>query len=187
MFSRSARSAQSQGLRGADFDGHYRPRRDVGRRRLSPCFQHSHFRRCRFRQKHACGELVDAGCRKGETALYFSFEESADQTVRNMRSVGLDLKPYLDSGKLRYIAARPTFYSLEMHLAIMLREVARFKPRLVVLDPISAFDRSGDPNEIQAMLLRMVDYLKSHGATAIFTNVLMPKVTKRKPMPAFRR
>ncbi len=92
-----------------------------------------------------------------------------------MRSVGIDLEPYLKSGKLRYIAARPTFYSLEMHLAIMLREVARFKPRLVVLDPISAFDRSGDPNEIQAMLLRMVDYLKSHGATAIFTNLTHAK------------
>lgn len=119
--------------------------------------------------------FVNATCSRGETALYFSFEESADQTVRNMRSVGIDLKPYLDTGKLRYIAARPTFYGIEMHLAIMLREIALSKPALVVLDPISAFDQSGDLSEIQAMLLRMVDYLKSHGITGVFTHLTHAK------------
>lgn len=115
--------------------------------------------------------FADAACRRGERALYFSFEESARQTVRNMRSIGLDVQPWIDNGLLRSVAARPTFYSLEMHLAIMLREVARFSPSLVVLDPISAFTESGDPQEVQAMLLRVVDYLKSHGITALFTHL----------------
>ncbi len=115
--------------------------------------------------------MINAACQRGERALYLSFEESEQQTVRNMRSVGTDLSRWLAGGMLRYIAARPTFYSLEMHLAIMLREVSRFKPQLVVLDPISAFTGSGDHLEVQSMLLRMVDYLKSHGITAIFTHL----------------
>ncbi|QUS37219.1 circadian clock protein KaiC [Falsirhodobacter algicola] len=115
--------------------------------------------------------FVGAACARGERALYFSFEESAAQSVRNMRSIGLDLQPWLDADRLRHIAARPTFYSLEMHLAIMLREVTRFDPAVVVLDPISAFLESGDRMEVQAMLLRMVDFLKSRGITAVFTHL----------------
>ncbi len=112
-----------------------------------------------------------ASCARGEKALYFSFEESAQQTVRNMRSIGLELQPCLDAGLLSCVAARPTFYSLEMHLAVMLREVRRFGAQLVVLDPISAFLESGEQLEVQAMLLRMIDYLKNHGITGIFTHL----------------
>lgn len=119
--------------------------------------------------------FVKAACERGEKAVYFSFEESAEQTVRNMRSVGIDLEGCLRGGLLHYIAARPTFYSLEMHLAVMLREIARSRARIVILDPISAFDRSGEANEIQAMLLRMVDYLKSHGVTGVFTHLTHAK------------
>jgi len=115
--------------------------------------------------------MADAACQRGERALYLSFEESEPQTVRNMKSIGTDLAKWLKSGQMRYIAARPTFYSLEMHLAIMLREISRFKPQLVVLDPISAFTGAADMTEVQAMLLRIVDYLKSNGITAVFTHL----------------
>ncbi|MDO9713606.1 circadian clock protein KaiC [Paracraurococcus lichenis] len=115
--------------------------------------------------------FLAATCAAGERALYFSFEESAAQTVRNMRSIGLDLGRYLDSGLLTMQASRPTFFSLEMHLAVMLRDVARLRPSLVVLDPISAFVDAGDHREVQAMLLRMIDYLKSHGITGVFTHL----------------
>ncbi|RYE88850.1 MAG: circadian clock protein KaiC, partial [Oxalobacteraceae bacterium] len=115
--------------------------------------------------------FMAATCAAGERALYFSFEESAEQTVRNMRSIGVDLQPYRDSGLLKMQASRPTFYSLEMHLAMMLREAAKFEPSLVVLDPISAFSESGEVLEVHSMLLRMIDYLKSKGVTAIFTHL----------------
>lgn len=117
-----------------------------------------------------------AGCERGERVLYFSFEESQDQTVRNMRSIGADLQKHIDSGRLRYVAARPTFYSMEMHLAVMLREITKFKPSLVVLDPISAFVGSGDALEVQSMLLRMVDFLKSSGTTGVFTHLMHSQV-----------
>ncbi|KRB85397.1 KaiC 1 [Sphingomonas sp. Root710] len=115
--------------------------------------------------------FAEAACRRNERALYFSFEEAAEQTIRNMRSIGLDVAPWIDNGLLKCVAARPTFYSLEMHLAIMLHEIARFKPDLVVLDPLSAFLESGESLEVQAMLLRIVDYLKSNGITGIFTHL----------------
>jgi circadian clock protein KaiC len=116
--------------------------------------------------------FANAACARGERAIYFSFEESAAQTIRNMTSIGLDLGKWIDNGQLRYVAARPTFYSLEMHLAVMLREITRFRPDLVVLDPISAFIGLGERLEIQAMLLRMVDFLKTHGITAIFSHLM---------------
>jgi circadian clock protein KaiC len=89
-----------------------------------------------------------------------------------MKSVGIDIGRWLKANKLRFFATRPTFYSLEMHLAVMLREVTRFDPSLVVLDPISSFLESGDRMEIQSMLLRVVDFLKSRGVTAVFTHLM---------------
>jgi circadian clock protein KaiC len=115
--------------------------------------------------------FVNAACASGERAIYLSFEESASQTVRNMRSIGLDLGRWIDKGLLHHVAARPTFYSLEMHLAVMLRQVTQFKPQIVVLDPISAFLNTGDSLEVQSMLLRIVDYLKSNGITGVFTHL----------------
>jgi circadian clock protein KaiC len=116
--------------------------------------------------------FADAACAAGERALFFSFEESADQSVRNMKSIGIDTSRWIKADKLRFISTRPTFYSLEMHLAVMLREVTKFDPSLVVLDPISSFLESGDRMEIQSMLLRVVDFLKSRGVTAVFTHLM---------------
>jgi circadian clock protein KaiC len=116
--------------------------------------------------------FANAACAAGERTLLFSFEESADQSVRNKKSLGIDLGRWIKSDNLRFIATRPTFYSLEMHLAVMLREVTRFDPSLVVLDPISSFLESGDHMEVQSMLLRVIDFLKSHGVTAVFTHLM---------------
>lgn len=115
--------------------------------------------------------FVNAACQRGEKALYFSFEESPLQTARNMRSIGMDLQRWMKKDLLRYVAARPTLYGLEMHLAIMVREVTKFQPQLVVLDPVSAFVSPGDTTEVQAMLLRMVDFLKAKGITGVFTHL----------------
>lgn len=115
--------------------------------------------------------FLDASCKRGERAVYFSFEESAEQTIRNMRSIGMDLGRWTSEGLLRMVPSRPTFYGLEMHLAVMLREVMTFQPSIVVLDPISAFLDSGDQLEVQSMLLRAIDFLKSNGITGVFTHL----------------
>lgn len=114
--------------------------------------------------------FVDAACRRGEKCLYFAFEESPAQIVRNMRSIGIDLQPWIDSGLLKFEAARPSLFGLEMHLARMQREIERFRPDAVVLDPISSL--RGEQGEVHSALLRVIDMLKSRGTTALLTNLV---------------
>jgi len=116
------------------------------------------------------GQFVDAACRRGERALFFSFEESPAQLRRNMRSLGIDFGPHLESGLLQIESARPSLFGLEMHLVLMVRQVETFRPSVVAIDPISAF--RGRDSEIHATLLRIVDFLKVKGITAVFTNLV---------------
>jgi len=114
--------------------------------------------------------FVESVCARGERCLYFAFEESPAQIIRNMRSIGLDLQPRVDAGLLRFEAARPSLFGLEMHLARMYREIEEFAPAAAVLDPISAL--RGDAGDVHSMLLRIVDLLKSRGITAFLTDLL---------------
>ena len=113
--------------------------------------------------------FADAACARGERCLFFVFEESAEEICRNALSVGLHLKDRVASGLLRFEAARPSLYGLEMHLARMHRDLVAFDPKVVVVDPISAF--RGPTVEVHATLLRMMDLLKSRGITALFTSL----------------
>ena len=115
--------------------------------------------------------LVDAACRRGERCLYFSFEESPDQIVRNMRSIGIDLEPWIQQGLLLVHAARPSLHGLEAHLVRIHKLVETQEPQLVVIDPLSNFTASGSAQEVSAMLLRLVDFLKSQQITAFFTSL----------------
>lgn len=110
-------------------------------------------------------------CRRGEPCLFFAYEESAAQIVRNMRSIGLDLQPYVDQGLLRIVASRPSLTGLEMHLAVIMRELRRFQPRMVVVDPISNLQDAGTLRDSTAMLVRMIDLLKQQQITGVFTNL----------------
>ena len=114
--------------------------------------------------------FIEAVCARGQRCLYFAFEESPAQIIRNMRSIGLDLQPRVDAGLLRFEAARPSLFGLEMHLARMYREIEEFEPAAVVLDPISAL--RGETGDVHSMLLRVIDLLKSRGITAFLTNLL---------------
>ena len=113
--------------------------------------------------------MIDAACGRGERCLAFVFEEGGTQICRNARSVGLDLQRHVDAGLLRFEAARPSLYGLEMHLARMHRDIRLFEPSIVVIDPISAL--RGPATELHATLLRMIDMLKSRGITALFTSL----------------
>lgn len=115
--------------------------------------------------------FADAVCRRGERCLYFAFEESPSQIVRNMRSIGLDLRAWLDTGNLVIRASRPTAYGLETHLAAMLREVQTFRPDAVVVDPISNLTAVSSDADARAMLTRFVDYLKVNQITGLFTDL----------------
>jgi circadian clock protein KaiC len=114
--------------------------------------------------------FVDAACQRGERCLYFSFEESTEQIIRNMRSIGIDLSPHVKKGLLQFHVARPTLYGLEMHLVTMHELIKQNKPDIVVLDPITDFFAVGSHAEVKAVLTRIIDFLKANQITALFSS-----------------
>jgi circadian clock protein KaiC len=114
--------------------------------------------------------FVNAACRRGERCLYFAFEESAQQILRNMRSIGIDLAPHVKKGLLQFHIARPTLYGLEMHLVTMYDLIREHQPQVVVLDPITDFFAIGSTTEVKAAITRIIDFLKTNQITALFTS-----------------
>jgi circadian clock protein KaiC len=115
--------------------------------------------------------FVDAACRRGERCLYFSFEESPGQMIRNMRSIGLDLELWSKKKLLQFHSSRATFYGLEMHLAIIHKIVQEFQPEVVVLDPVGSLIQAGNQRDAHIMIIRLIDFLKQRGVTAFLTNL----------------
>jgi circadian clock protein KaiC len=115
--------------------------------------------------------FANATCSRGEKVLYMAFEESPSQIKRNMESLGLDLDQWVKMGLLHYQASRPSMYGLEMHLVKIHKMVRDFKPKVVIIDPISNLTGMGAVNEVNAMLVRLIDFLKAEGITALFTSL----------------
>jgi circadian clock protein KaiC len=115
--------------------------------------------------------FVDAACRRGERCLYFAFEESPRQIVRNMRSIGIDLEPWVGKGLLQFQAARPTYGGIEQHLLVTHKCVTSFQPSIVVVDPITNLLMVSTLDEVRSMLTRLVDFLKTQQITALFTSL----------------
>ncbi len=115
--------------------------------------------------------LANATCARGERCLYLAFEESPSQLMRNMKSIGVDLAGWQKKGLLRLEASRPTLYGIEMHLAVIHKMVNDFNPHVVIIDPISNFTNAGTAAEAEAMLLRLIDFLKSRQITAMFVHL----------------
>jgi circadian clock protein KaiC len=119
-----------------------------------------------------------ATCARGERCLYFAFEESPSQIVRNMRTIGLELSGYVKNDLLHIYAARPSLHGLEMHLAIMHKRVRELQPSAVIIDPVSNFASASEERDVHAMLIRLVDFLKMHGITTFFTNLTGGEMAK---------
>jgi circadian clock protein KaiC len=115
--------------------------------------------------------FVAACCRRGERCVFFAYEESEAQVVRNMRSVGLDLRPWINKGLLQIHSARPSTHGLEMHLVAIHKLVRKVRPRAIVMDPISNLVAAGTLSETNAMLVRLIDFFKASGITAMFTSL----------------
>lgn len=115
--------------------------------------------------------FADASCRRGEKCLYFAFEESPSQIIRNMRGIGLDLGKWVNQGLLKFHASRPSLQGLETHLAGMHKHIKAFQPKAVVVDPISNLINVGSSNEVNSMLLRILDFLKTKNISAQMTSL----------------
>ncbi len=109
--------------------------------------------------------FADAACRRGERCLYFSFEESPSQIMRNMGTIGLDLQQWVKKGRLKFHNVRPFYHGLEMHLARKIQAITEFAPQVVIIDPISGLDTTGTALEIKSALMRLIDWLKQKGIT----------------------
>ncbi|MDX6590810.1 MAG: circadian clock protein KaiC [Gaiellales bacterium] len=116
-------------------------------------------------------QFCDATCSRGDRAMYFAFEESQDEIVRNMASVGIDLQRWVDAGLLQFRCFRPSLLGLEAHLFAMQKSVTEFDPAVVVKDPVSDLLRVGTGADVSSMLTRQVDFLKARGVTALFTSL----------------
>ena len=114
-------------------------------------------------------------CAKGGKCLYFAFEESVSQIIRNMGSIGMDLGKWLDAGLLRIHSSRPSAFGMEMHLLTMYNMVREFEPQAVVIDPITNLSSVGNEEEVKSVLTRFVDFLKGRGITTMFTDLTSGK------------
>jgi len=111
-------------------------------------------------------------CRRGERCLFLSYEESSGQLIYNMRSIGLHLEPVVKKGLLQIVSTRPSFFGLEQHLLDLYKTLEGFKPQSVVIDPLTSLISEGSQREIQSMVTRMIDLLKSKGVTGFFTSLV---------------
>jgi circadian clock protein KaiC len=115
--------------------------------------------------------FADSICRQGGRCIYWASEESPNQIVRNMKSIGFDLSRHVRQGLLRLYSVRPTWFGLESHLVSLHKLVSEFQPEAVIIDPITNFAAVGNFAEIKAMLSRVIDFLKNEGITAFFTSL----------------
>jgi len=113
--------------------------------------------------------FAQGSCKRGEQTLYFSFEESPEQLMRNMLSVGITFKPYIKSGMLHVHSTRPSMQGLEMHLLVLHKLIEKHKPKTVIIDPISSLITVGSVGEVRDMLIRLIDVLKTNNINAFFT------------------
>ncbi|WP_129676488.1 circadian clock protein KaiC [Candidatus Chloroploca sp. Khr17] len=112
-----------------------------------------------------------AACARGEHALFVAFEESPAQIMRNVRSIGIDLRPAFTEQYLHFHAVRPTLAGLELHLATITDQIARIKPSVVIIDPITSLISQGFNSEVRALFTRLIDFCKQHGITLLLTSL----------------
>jgi circadian clock protein KaiC len=115
--------------------------------------------------------FADAACRRGERCLYFAFEESPNQIIRNMASIGMDLARWVKKGLLKFHSVRPTLYGLEEHLVTFHKVVEEFNPRVFIVDPISNLIAAGTAPEVKSILTRLIDYLKMKQISTFLTDL----------------
>jgi len=118
-----------------------------------------------------CAYFANETCRRGERRLYFAYEESRKQIVRNMRSIGVDLAPWDEKGLLRFHNVRPNTYGLEMHLAMMHKLIGELKPSVVINDPVTQLVHAGTKAEARSVLTRLVDLMKTEQITSLATSL----------------
>jgi circadian clock protein KaiC len=118
-------------------------------------------------------------CKQKERVVYFAFEESPQQLLRNMSSIGINLEQYVKKGNLQIHSSRPSLNGLEMHLLTLKKIIKEFQPTTVIIDPISNLVSVGSSHEVRSMLVRLIDMLKLNNITTLFTSLSKTGVDSR--------
>jgi circadian clock protein KaiC len=117
------------------------------------------------------GCFAAESCRRGERCLYFALEQSQNEIERNLRSIGVNLTPYVSNGSLRFHASRPAAHGLELHLTTIHKLVTEYRPRVVIVDSITSLIAMGTPAEVTSMTIRLIDFLKMNAVTLYMTSL----------------
>ena len=125
---------------------------------------------------NSSAHFADAACRRNERVVYFSFEESSDQIIRNMRSVGLNLDHWVKKGLLVMECRRITQYGLDMHLLLAQKLIAEYTPKVVIMDPVTSFDDIANTSDVKRIVMKFVDLMKSIGITIVFGSLTPSEV-----------
>jgi circadian clock protein KaiC len=125
--------------------------------------------------------FAEASCQRKDRCLFFAFEESPQQIVRNMKSINIDLQKHIDAGLLQIHSSRPTLFGLESHLVTIHKKVKQFKPRTVILDPITNLATIAPAGEVKSMLMRLLDFLQNEGITVLFTALVFDNESFTQP------
>ena len=120
--------------------------------------------------------FADQTCKRKERCAYFAFEESPQQIMRNMKSIGIDLDVHVKKGLLQFHASRPTLFGLEMHLVSIYKIIKKFRPQTVILDPITNLITVGSVSEVKSMLIRLIDFLQAEQITVMFTALTLNNI-----------
>ena len=118
------------------------------------------------------GHFVGEAGGRRERSLYIALEESESEIVRNMKSIGIQLAPLVAKDMLRFHVSRPTAQGLETHLAAIHDLVLEYRPQVVVVDSITSLLTMGSGAEVASMIVRLVDFFKMNGITAVMTALI---------------
>jgi circadian clock protein KaiC len=121
--------------------------------------------------------FVNEACSRGERCVFFAFEESPQQIMRNMKSIGINLQEHIDNGLLYFHASRPYLFGLEMQLVEIHKIITKVKPSTIVLDPITNLVNAGSVSEVKSMLIRLNDFLQVNKITVMFTALTLSTST----------
>jgi circadian clock protein KaiC len=119
-----------------------------------------------------CGSFIQAACRRGERALFVGFDEPAHEIVRNLRSVGIDLAPYIASGLLHMQSIRSSLCGAEEHIGALRNLIDTYQPRCLVIDPLSAIINSDTDASRRRMPEQLLGLTKSAGITIVCSSLL---------------
>jgi circadian clock protein KaiC len=118
------------------------------------------------------GLFVEAACRRGERALFVSFDENTRDIVRDLSSVGVRLAPHLKSGLLRIEAMRTESASSEEHFIRVKHLIREHKPACLAIDPFSALVKVGGELAARSVAERIIYLCRNERITTFLTSLI---------------